>query len=184
MSSVYNLVLGVSKDMSRMGEDVELQVKGKERKYIMEMAWNWESSPGFKFYHLLLWKTLKTNFVNPATLINTRANTHSSIFAFFFNVTNEGFCLFKVYLFLEGGEGRKKERERNINQLPLGTPPTEDLAHNPGMCPDWESNQRSFDSQAGTQSTEPHQPGLLLFLRVIDVTFCSVIQQALTEYLL
>ena len=48
MSSVYNLVLGVSKDMSRMGEDVELQVKGKERKYIMEMAWNWESSPGFK----------------------------------------------------------------------------------------------------------------------------------------
>lgn len=38
MSSVYNLVLGVSKDMSRMGEDVELQVKGKERKYIMELG--------------------------------------------------------------------------------------------------------------------------------------------------
>ena len=38
-------------------------------------------------------------------------------------------------------------------------PPTGDLAHNPGMCPDWESNQRPFGSQAGTQSTEPHQPG-------------------------
>ena len=40
------------------------------------------------------------------------------------------------------------------------TPPTGDLACNPGMCPDWESNQRPFRSQAGTQSTEPHQPGL------------------------
>ena len=27
------------------------------------------------------------------------------------------------------------------------------------VCPDWESNQRSFGSQAGTQSTEPHQLG-------------------------
>ena len=34
-----------------------------------------------------------------------------------------------------------------------------DLAHNPGMCPDWESNQRPFGLQAGAQSTEPHQPG-------------------------
>ena len=28
----------------------------------------------------------------------------------------------------------------------------------------WESNQQPFDSQAGTQSTEPHQPGLEVFL--------------------
>ena len=26
-----------------------------------------------------------------------------------------------------------------------------DLAHNPGMRPNWESNQQPFDSQAGTQ---------------------------------
>ena len=38
-------------------------------------------------------------------------------------------------------------------------PPTGGLAHNPGMCPDWESNQRPFVFQAGTQSTDPHQPG-------------------------
>ena len=38
-------------------------------------------------------------------------------------------------------------------------PPTGDLAHNPGMCPDWELNQRPFGLQAGTQPTEPHQPG-------------------------
>ena len=42
--------------------------------------------------------------------------------------------------------------------------PTRDLAFHPGMCPDWESNWRPFDLQASTQSTEPHQPGLFLFL--------------------
>ena len=36
--------------------------------------------------------------------------------------------------------------------------PTGDLACNPGMCPDWEWNQPSSGSQAGTQSTELHQP--------------------------
>ena len=29
----------------------------------------------------------------------------------------------------------------------------------PSMCPDWGSNWRLFDSQAGTQSTKLHQPG-------------------------
>ena len=48
------------------------------------------------------------------------------------------------------------------------TPPTGDLAHNPGICPDWEWNQRPFGSQAGTQSTEPHQPGQKLFLTVLE----------------
>ena len=38
------------------------------------------------------------------------------------------------------------------------TPPTGDLARNPGMCPDWESNWRAFASQSRAQSTEPHQP--------------------------
>ena len=35
-----------------------------------------------------------------------------------------------------------------------------DLTYNPGMCPEWDSNPPPFGSQAGTQSTEPHQPGL------------------------
>ena len=48
-------------------------------------------------------------------------------------------------------------------------PPTGDLACNPGMCPDWELNQRPSVSQASAQSTEPHQPGpvcpsLILYL--------------------
>ena len=41
--------------------------------------------------------------------------------------------------------------------------PTGDLARNPGMCPDWESNQRPFGLQASTQSSEPHQPGSTLY---------------------
>ena len=37
--------------------------------------------------------------------------------------------------------------------------PTGELASNPGMNPDWESNQGPFGSQAHTKSIEPHQPG-------------------------
>ena len=72
----------------------------------------------------------------------------------------------KIYLFLERGEGREKYRERNnyaqkIHQsIASHAPPPGDLACSPGKCPDWESNQQSFDSQTGTQSTEPHQPRL------------------------
>ena len=36
-------------------------------------------------------------------------------------------------------------------------PSTGVLAHNPGMCPDWELNWQPFGSQADTQSTEPGQ---------------------------
>ena len=41
--------------------------------------------------------------------------------------------------------------------------PTGDLAHNPVMCPDWESNRQPFGFQACPQSTEPHQPGPIFF---------------------
>ena len=81
------------------------------------------------------------------------------------NLMTSGFVLKDfIYLLLERGERREKERERNSNVLEIHqsviscTPPAGDLAHNPGMCPDWELNQRLFGSQAGTQSTEPHQP--------------------------
>ena len=40
-------------------------------------------------------------------------------------------------------------------------PSTGDLADNPGMYPDWESNQLCIGSQAGVQSTVPHHPGLV-----------------------
>ena len=86
------------------------------------------------------------------------------------NICCSGLVLFSfffkelIYLFLESREGKQTERERNINVwLPLTSSPTGDLAYNPGMCPVWESNQRPFGMQDGTQSTEPHYPGLVLF---------------------
>ena len=52
-------------------------------------------------------------------------------------ITNTFFKKDFLYLFLERSEEGEKKRERNINVwFPLMLPPTEDLAHNPGMCPD------------------------------------------------
>ena len=63
--------------------------------------------------------------------------------------------LFKkdFYLFLERREGRKRERSTKV-WMPLMHPPLRTC-----MCPDWELNWRPFGSQAGTQHSEPHQPG-------------------------
>ena len=55
---------------------------------------------------------------------------------------------FKIFYLVFLGKGRENERERNINVwLPLA-PPFGDLARNPGMRPDWESNLGPFGSQA------------------------------------
>ena len=80
------------------------------------------------------------------------------------------FFFFKdfIYSFSERGEEKEKKRERNISVLLL---PTGDLACNPDMCPDWESNQRPFGSQARAQSTELQQPGLLYFLTFIFIPY-------------
>ena len=86
------------------------------------------------------------------------------------------YFLKRFYLLIFRGRGREEgERERNIDMWEIHpwvasrTPPTGDLAGNLGMCPNWESNGWPFSSQAGTQSTEPHQPGqknnLFLFFK-------------------
>ena len=70
-----------------------------------------------------------------------------------------------IYLFLERGEGREKERERSINvgeihqSAASHAPPTGDLAGKTQACA-LTGNWRPFGSLAGAQSTEPHQPGL------------------------
>ena len=66
----------------------------------------------------------------------------------------------KIYIFLERGEGREKERETSMCGClscarPLGTrPATQACAQT------WNRTADPPSSQAGTQSTDPHQPGL------------------------
>ena len=67
----------------------------------------------------------------------------------------------RFYLFFFRGEGKERERNSSV-WLPLIRLI---LAHNPGMCPDWESNPQPFHLLASTQSTEPHQPGIYKSLR-------------------
>ena len=66
------------------------------------------------------------------------------------------FIYFKIsfiYFSREGKGGRKRGREGTVDVREIHgwiashTPPTEDLARIPGMCPGWESNQEPFGSQ-------------------------------------
>ena len=72
----------------------------------------------------------------------------------------------KIYFLIFRQRGREGKRKVEKHQCVVASRvcPTGDLAHNPGMCPAWESNQQPSGLQAGAQSTEPHQPGLILFL--------------------
>ena len=78
-----------------------------------------------------------------------------SISFFFF------FKIIYLFIFRERGREGEKEGEQHHCVVAPHVPPTGDLAHNPRMCPDWESNWSPFPSQSGAQSTEPHQPGPL-----------------------
>ena len=68
--------------------------------------------------------------------------------------------VFKI-LFTFRERGREQDRVGEKHQCVVASwaPCPGDLAHNPSMCSDWESNQQIFGSQASAQSTEPHQPG-------------------------
>ena len=75
------------------------------------------------------------------------------------NATGVTFLKKILFIFIFGQRGREGEREGEKHQcVETHGPHTGDLTHNPGMCPDWKSNQRPFGSQASAQSTEPHQP--------------------------
>ena len=58
------------------------------------------------------------------------------------------FLLFFKILFIFRQRRREGEREGEKHQCVVAShmPPTRDLAGNPGMCPDWESNQWPFGS--------------------------------------
>ncbi|KAF6099832.1 hypothetical protein HJG60_011563 [Phyllostomus discolor] len=63
---------------------------------------------------------------------------------------------FKI-LFIYRGEGREKEKKRNINVWLLLLCPLLGTWPATQAC-----DQRPFGSQASAQSTEPHQPGLYM----------------------
>ena len=73
------------------------------------------------------------------------------------------FKYFVYLIFLETGE-RGSQGEKHQCVVASRAPPTGYLAHNPGMCPDWELNQQPVGSQVGTIFTEPHQPGQNMYI--------------------
>ena len=66
------------------------------------------------------------------------------------------YFIFLKILFIFRQRGREGEKYHCV--VAPRTPPTDDLACNPGMCPDWEVNQQPFGLQASTQTTEPSIP--------------------------
>ena len=61
----------------------------------------------------------------------------------------------------ERGEGERIERKREIHGLPPAcTPTTRGWSHNPGTCPDQQSNQWPLVYRTILQPTEPRWPEL------------------------
>ena len=60
--------------------------------------------------------------------------------------------------FLERGEGRERERERNISWL-LPAHTQRGPNHKPDMRSDWDPNQPPFAMWDNARTTDPHQPG-------------------------
>ena len=83
-------------------------------------------------------------------------------------IVNSYFLKDLIYLFLErGGSVGEREGEKHQCVVASLTPSTGNLACNLGMCHDWESKQRPFGLQAGTESTEPHQPAINSYFKHI-----------------
>ena len=86
-------------------------------------------------------------------------------------------CIYKlkilfIYFQRKGKGGRKRKIDvREMCGWPHVScmPPTGDLARTPGMYPDQELNWQPFGSQAGTQSTKPHQPRLYLQINKTEI---------------
>ena len=80
-------------------------------------------------------------------------------------------CCYYYYdiLFILRGEGKERGREismceRYIDWLPLSCPQLGGPSLQPRHVPWWDLNWQPLVLQAGTQSTEPHLPGLIFLI--------------------
>ena len=79
--------------------------------------------------------------------------THSSFFTRFY-----------LFIFRERGKEREREEEKHQCVVSSHAPPAGDLACNPGMCLDWESNEEPLVLQALLSSKK-------IFLKVLFIYF-------------
>ena len=70
------------------------------------------------------------------------------------------FLRFISFIFRDRGRDGEREKEKHQCVVASQPPSSGNLACNTGMCLDSELNLQPFGSQASTQSTELHQPGL------------------------
>ena len=73
------------------------------------------------------------------------------------------FLRFYLLIFRQRGREGEREGEKHHCVVASHVPLTGDLAHNPGMCPDRESNRQPFGSQATPgKCVLTHAPGKLM----------------------
>ena len=80
------------------------------------------------------------------------------------------FLMFLKFIFREG----ERQGEKHHCVVASHTSLTGDLAHNPGMCPDWKSNQWPFGSLPALNPLSHSSQGALLnFLKICSILHIS-----------
>ena len=133
----------ISREMNSSEKPQMLYDQLCHRCYVYLTMFYWYESHT-KIFLWALWYT------HPGNLTKQNKEKHYIILFYFY---------FLKILFIFRKRGMVGEGEGGKHQCVVAShvAPTWDLAHNPGMCSDWESNQWLLGSQASTQSTEPYQ---------------------------
>ena len=96
----------------------------------------------------LCWTHLHV-LIGPLDMLFLKCFLRQGIFLLLFKYCVLILFLKRFYLFISRQKGREGERKGEKYQCVVAsrTTHTGNLARNPGMCPDWESNQWPFGSQ-------------------------------------
>ena len=98
-----------------------------------------------------------------------------NFFHTFLNILTVSFLKDFIYLFLERGREGEREEEKHQFVVASCARPSGDVAHNPGMCPDWESNWRPFGLQASAHPLSRTSQGFEQFLEVLHEPFLATL---------